>query len=303
MKQNTSQLLMIEPVQFGFNAETAVNNVFQKNNGGDIQQKALEEFRGLVTLLQKNKIDVTVVKDTGAPHTPDSIFPNNWISFHEDGHLYLYPMFAANRRLERKESVLNVIREKFIIDEMIDLSHHEKEDVYLEGTGSMVLDRVNRIAYACISPRTNVKLLHEFCRISYYSPVTFFARDETGADIYHTNVMMCMADRYAVICLASVTDKKEQEKVIAWLISTGKEIIDISLYQLRCFTGNMLQVINADHELLLIMSTQAYASLSGLQILRLQKYNRILHSTLNHIETAGGGSARCMMAEIFLQPK
>ena len=301
--QNTSHLLMIEPVNFGFNAATAVNNSFQKNIGGDLQQKALEEFNDFVDLLRNNKVDITVVKDQSEPHTPDSIFPNNWISFHDNGTVFLYPMFAINRRLERKETVIDAVKEKFNIAAIHDLSHYETKQLYLEGTGSMVLDRVSRIAYACISPRTNTAVLNEFCRMNEYTAVSFIAKGSDGVDIYHTNVMMCIAEQFAVVCLASITDTSEKEKLIASLQSNGKEIIDISLDQLDHFAGNMLQVLNSNNERLLVMSSQAYASLSEEQVNRLEKYNRILHSSLDNIETAGGGSARCMLAEVFLQPK
>jgi len=301
--QATSHVLMIEPVNFGFNAETAVNNSFQKGVGDDEQQKALAEFHGLVSLLQKNKIDVTIVKDTEAPHTPDSIFPNNWISFHAEGSIYLYPMFAPNRRLERKQTVLDAIQQRFIVTGTVDLSGNEMQQRFLEGTGSLVLDRVNKIAYACVSPRTDEELVQDFCRIANFDPILFLAKDEAGVPIYHTNVLMCVADQYAVICLASIGDKTEREHVIASLERTGKEIIDISFQQLNCFAGNMLQLMNADNEKLLLVSTQAFESLHADQIERLEKYNRILHAPLDHIEAAGGGSARCMIAEIFLQPK
>ena len=300
--QNTSHLLMIEPVNFGFNAATAVNNSFQKNVAGNLQQKALEEFNVLVALLRENKIDITVVKDQPEPHTPDSIFPNNWISFHDDGTVFLYPMFAINRRLERKESVLDAVKAKFNIAAINDLSHYETKQLYLEGTGSMVLDRMNRIAYACISPRTNPAILNEFCRMNDYTAISFIARGSDGVDIYHTNVMMCVADHYAVVCLGSICDTGEREKLITSLQNHGREIIDISLDQLDHFAGNMLQVLNSDNERLLIMSSQARLSLKKEQVNRLEKYNRILHSSLDNIETAGGGSARCMLAEIFLTP-
>jgi hypothetical protein len=303
MMQNTRQLLMIQPVSFGFNAQTAVNNSFQKNIDGNLQQNALEEFTNFVTLLRKNKIDVTVIEDTAEPSTPDSIFPNNWISFHDDGRIFLYPMFAANRRQERKADVLDVIKKKFNVTEVIDLSNYEKENIFLEGTGSMVLDRENKIAYACLSPRTNKKILDEFCSLTKYRFVTFHSTDSNEVDIYHTNVMMCMAKNFAVICLDSIADDEERKKVMASLQKTDKEIIDISQAQLNCFAGNMLQVKNADDELLLIMSTQAYESLSAAQIKTLEKHNRIIHSSLLTIETAGGGSARCMMAEVFLEKK
>ena len=303
MMQHTSHLLMIQPVNFGFNTETAVNNTFQKNMGGDVQQQALQEFTDFVAVLRKNKIDVTVVKDSLHPATPDSIFPNNWISFHADGRIFLYPMFAVNRRLERKTAVQEAVKSNFSFTEIIDLTGSENDGLFLEGTGSMVLDRENKIAYACLSPRTDEKLLNEFCKLIDYNPITFKAIDNTGVDIYHTNVMMCIAKTFAVVCLESVTVHEDKAKLIGSLIKTNKEIVDISLQQLNHYAGNMLQVINEEGELLLIMSTQAYQSLTNAQIEILQKHNRIIHSSLNTIETVGGGSARCMMAEIFLPEK
>ncbi|MBX2934888.1 MAG: amidinotransferase [Ferruginibacter sp.] len=301
--QNSKHLLMIRPVNFGYNAQTAVNNSFQTDTGDGTQQKAVEEFDVFVQLLQNNKVDVTVVEDTAEPFTPDSIFPNNWISFHESGLVFLYPMFAVNRRQERKTSVLDVIKNKFIVTEIKDISISENENIFLEGTGSMVLDRVNKIAYACLSPRTNDKLLNDFCNIAGYTAVSFTATDETDVLIYHTNVMMCVADNYAVVCLASITDVKEKNKLISSLQKTGKEIIEITFAQLQQFAGNMLQVKTTEDELLLVMSTQAYYSLNTLQREKLEKFNRIIHAPLHTIETAGGGSARCMMAEVFLEKR
>lgn len=297
--QYTDHLLMIEPAHFGFNAETAVNNTFQKNNHENVQQQALKEFTDLVKLLRENDIDVIVIKDSTEPYTPDSIFPNNWISFHEDGKVFLYPMFALNRRKERKPFVLEEFKTRFKIESITDLSHYENENLFLEGTGSMVLDRENKIAYACISPRTSPVLLSEFCRINDYTEIIFSSKDMNGADIYHTNVLMCVADKFAVICLESIEDKAEKEKVIASLAETNKEIIEISLKQLNSFAGNMLQVKNLKDELFLVMSEQAYKSLNTLQVKKISKYNRLLFSPLITIETAGGGSARCMIAEIF----
>lgn len=294
---------MIQPVNFGFNTETAVNNTFQKNIHADVQQMALQEFADFVELLRKNKIDVTVIEDSLYPATPDSIFPNNWISFHNDGRIFLYPMFAVNRRLERKSAVLDAVWQKFSVTEIVDLSKSESDGLFLEGTGSMVLDREHKIAYACLSPRTNEKLLIEFCKLVDYSPVILNAKDNTGVDIYHTNVMMCIADTYAVVCLESIADETEKVNLVSFLNLTNKEIIDISLQQLHHFAGNMLQVKNADDELLLVMSTRAFESLNDIQVKLLEKHNRILHASLNTIETAGGGSARCMMAEIFLEKK
>ena len=303
MMQNTAHLLMIQPANFGFNSETAENNRFQKNIDGDVQQKALQEFTDFVEVLRKNKIDVTVVEDSLYPAAPDAIFPNNWISFHADGRVFLYPMFAVNRRLERKTAVLDLVKDEFLVTEIIDLTQSENEGLFLEGTGSMVLDREHKIAYACLSPRTNEKLLNDFCKLVQYTPVTFRATDHTGVDIYHTNVMMCIAKTYAVLCLESVPDESEKESLINSFLKSNKVIIDISLQQLNHFAGNMLQVINEKGELLLIMSTQAYQSLTVTQIEELQKHNRIIHSSLHTIETAGGGSARCMMAEVFLPKK
>lgn len=290
---------MIQPVNFGYNAETAVNNSFQADTGNDVQAQALEEFNSLVQLLKKHRVNVTVIADTADSFTPDSVFPNNWISFHENAELVLYPMFAANRRLERKPSILEYLQNKFVISRIHDLSQHEQENRFLEGTGSMVLDRKHRIAYACLSPRTNEILLNEFCRIMNYEPVGFHSYDSAGADIYHTNVMMSVGTEFVVVCLDAVTDESEKQQLISRFTMTGKEIIDISLEQVNQFAGNMLQVINDDEEPLLVMSSRAYDSLTSIQKIRLGKYNELIHVPLTTIETAGGGSARCMIAEIF----
>jgi hypothetical protein len=300
-QQTTSHLLMIRPVQFAFNAQTAVNNAFQvAGTEQNPQEKALEGFDAFVSLLRKNAVDVTVVPDTVQPHTPDSIFPNNWVSFHADGRICLYPMFAANRRLERKTHVLEVIYDKFSSTGVYDFSHYESRDLFLEGTGSMVLDRDHKIAYACLSPRTNKEVLDDFCLKMNYKPVCFHAFDENNQAIYHTNVMMCVGDAYVVICLNSITDPVEREETISTIRAAGKEIIDISLDQMNHFAGNMLQVSNGSGEKLLIMSSQAYRSLRPDQLVKLESYNTILHSSLETIESNGGGSARCMMAEVHL---
>ena len=292
---------MIRPVSFGYNAETAVNNAFQvKGEESGVQEKALQEFDTFVNLLRQHGVDVTVVEDTREPHTPDSIFPNNWISFHDDSSVLLYPMYAVNRRAERKQHVLDKVSEKFSISKTIDLSSYEKENVFLEGTGSMVLDRDNKIAYACLSPRTNEKALADFCRQTGYTSVVFHAVDANGQPIYHTNVMMCVADQYIVICLDSIADAAERKAAMTMIKYTGKEIIDITLDQMNHFAGNMLQVENKQGEKLLVMSTQAFESLTEDQKKKLESFNRIMHSSLNTIETNGGGSARCMMAEIHL---
>jgi len=295
---------MIQPVHFSFNAETAVNNSFQnKSDQSNVQAKAREEFERFITVLRAHDINVTVVEDTPNPHTPDSIFPNNWISFHNDGSICLYPMFAINRRLERKPSVLSAIQEKFIINQTNDFTAYEKDELFLEGTGSMVLDRENKIAYACLSPRTNQQVLDEFCKKMQYKGVSFVAVDEAGAPIYHTNVMMCVADDYVVICLDSIKDSNQQTLVKQSIINSGKIIIEINFNQMNHFAGNMLQVHNTSGEKFLVMSSQAFNSLTSEQISTIHSFNKIIHSDITTIETNGGGSARCMMAEIFLPRK
>jgi len=295
---------MIEPVQFNFNAETAVNNSFQVNSKDLFaQEKAEKEFHEFINKLRKNGIDVTVVKDSAEPHTPDSIFPNNWISFHADGSICLYPMFAQNRRLERKQSVIEAIKNKFLVNQTIDFTGFESQSLFLEGTGSMVLDRDNKIAYACISPRTDKKVLDDFCQKMDYQAVSFWALDGGNESIYHTNVMMCVADEYVVICLDSIKDTVERKFVTDTIISSKKSIIEIGFEQMNQFAGNMLQVHNNNEERFLVMSSQAFHSLTKEQIVSIETYNKIIHSDITTIETNGGGSARCMMAEVFLPLK
>lgn len=299
---------MVEPVAFGFNEETAANNYFQQRTaaeGETVQARALKEFRGMVDKLRANGIDVVVVQDTLVPHTPDSIFPNNWISFHDDGTVILYPMFAENRRAERREDILQRIEsEGFKIRRKIDYTDFEKENRYLEGTGGIILDRVNRYAYAALSQRVDEELFLRFCKEQAFVPVAFHANQTVNGQrlpIYHTNVMMCVATGYAVICLDSIDHPKERETVCQLLQSKGKEIIAISEEQMHHFAGNMLQVENEKGELFLVMSQSAYDSLDKSQLQRLSGYNTLLPMPIPTIETLGGGSARCMMAEIFLQ--
>lgn len=298
----TSHLLMIRPVNFAFNQETAKSNAFQKQGEQtDVQQKALQEFDTFVEILRLNGVNVTVIDDTPEPHTPDSIFPNNWISFHEDGSVFLYPMQAENRRLERK--VFNTIKEAFVAKQVFDLSYFEQQNQFLEGTGSLVLDRENKLAYACISPRTDVDVIDAFCKISGYQSVLFHAKDESGKAIYHTNVLMCVADRFAVICLDSITDDTEKHAVKEVLQQSGKEVVEISFTQMNAFAGNMLQLQSKTGVQLLVMSETAFLALTKAQIETLERYCKLMHSPLNTIETNGGGSARCMMAEVFLPVK
>jgi hypothetical protein len=295
---------MIRPIRFGYNPETAVNNAFQKQEvAEDVQKAALKEFDAYVEELRDKEIDVTVVEDTLEPHTPDSIFPNNWISFHEGGTICLYPMFAENRRYERKQHVLDAIYEKFEVEKVIDFTNYEADGMFLEGTGSMILDRANRLAYACLSPRTNKAIFLNFCEQLEYEPVYFTAEDDKGQAIYHTNVMMCVAEQYAVICTDSIKDDRERKTVIRKIEKSGKEAIIIDMKQMACFAGNMLQVRNSKGQLFLLMSDTAHSSLSLVQQKQLLLYNNIIHPNLCHIETNGGGSARCMVAEVFLYKK
>ncbi len=304
-KQTTSHIMLIRPARFVYNSETAVNNAFQQADTDQekVAQKAAAEFQGLLQTLLQNGVQAFAINDTPVPATPDSIFPNNWISTHADGSVFLYPMFAANRRLERKPSVLEMLRMQYHVDAIHDLSIFEEQDTFLEGTGSMVLDREHKIAYACLSPRTDKKLLQTFCEEAGYTAVAFDAVDETGKAIYHTNVMMAVGHKYVVICLDSVPDGEAKDELIKAIASTGKALIPISFHQMNHFAGNMLQVENKSNEKILLMSSQAYESLTAEQIETLQQYNRIVHSDISTIEKNGGGSVRCMLAEIHLVKK
>ncbi|NTE04535.1 amidinotransferase [Agrobacterium tumefaciens] len=304
MKQTTNHILMIRPVDFKFNEQTAGNNKFQVASvESDVQNQALKEFDGLVELLRKNDVDVTVIDDTLQPETPDSIFPNNWISFHEDGSVYLYPMFSENRRLERRKDILEELSRHFEVNHISDLSFYEKQYAFLEGTGSMVLDRVNKIAYACLSVRTDQIVLDNFCMLTGYESVSFQAVDDTNFPIYHTNVMMCIGDRFAVICLDSIRNEEEKLAVMLKLTNSGKTIVEITLDQMNHFAGNMLQVTNQNNESLLVMSEQAYLTLHNEQITTLKNYCHLIYAPIYTIEKNGGGSARCMLAEIHLPQK
>lgn len=295
-------LLMIRPVSFGFNPQTAGSNAFQKADAEQqqVQDKALHEFDNFVGILRANGVNVIVIDDTAEPHTPDSIFPNNWVSFHSTGDVLLYPMQAENRRLERREDIITQLEDQFAVRHVIDLSHYEQQGKFLEGTGSMVLDRDYQLAYACLSPRTDKDVLDDFCRQTGYSPLLFHAVDQNGQAIYHTNVLMCMAERFVVICLNTITDPKERELLVASFYSTQKNIFDISFEQMNQFAGNMLEVFNAEGESLLVMSGSAYRSLSPQQVHTLQQFSRLVYADIPTIERNGGGSARCMMAEVRL---
>ena len=308
MQQTTNAILMIRPVNFKMNLQTAVNNYYQKGIENmlpaAINRKAQLEFDRLVEKLTENDIDILVIDDTLTSETPDSIFPNNWISFHENGDVGLYPMFAENRRQERREDVLDLLEEKgFLIENVVDYTEAEEEKIYLEGTGSMVLDRQNRKAYCALSPRSDEELFIEFCEDFEYTPVIFTANQTVNnrrEAIYHTNVMLFVAEKQAFVCLESIDDKKERKNLLKHLKEDGKELVVITEKQVNSFAGNMLQVKGKDGTRFLVMSTSAYNSLGKDQLQKIEKHNQIIHSSLDVIETCGGGSARCMMAEIFL---
>ncbi|WBX95733.1 citrulline utilization hydrolase CtlX [Chryseobacterium gambrini] len=306
--QTTDTVLMIEPIAFGFNAETAKNNYFQvEQKGFDTQFKALSEFKAFVEKLRSKGINVITVKDTLDPHTPDSIFPNNWVSFHKDGKVVLYPMFASNRRVERRDDIIETIKEQgFEVAEIDDWSFPETQGHFLEGTGSMIFDHDNKIAYGSVSLRLDENLFREFCEKYGFTPVVFHSFQTVGEErlpIYHTNVMMCVADKFVVICLDCIDDELERSKVIETIKNSGKEIVEISEEQMQQFAGNMLQVNNKDGQKFLVMSETAYQSLNEDQIAAIEKYCEIIYSDLNTIEVNGGGSARCMLAEVFLPKK
>lgn len=308
--QVTNTILMIRPVAFRMNEQTAVNNFFQEDldlKNVEINKKAQVEFDAFVVALRDKGIHVVVVDDTLSPDTPDSIFPNNWISFHKEGIVGLYPMFAENRRNERREDVLDILEEEgFKINDIVDYTSAEDDDFFLEGTGSICLDRLNKKAYCALSDRADEELFIEFCEDFDYFPVIFTANqsvDGKRMPIYHTNVMMALGETFAIICSDTIDDKKERKSVLDHLHNDGKEIIRITEQQMHQFAGNMLQVLGADNKRYLVMSSAAYTSLTADQLKAINAQCEIIHSSLDTIETCGGGSARCMMAEVFLPKK
>jgi hypothetical protein len=301
--QSTSHIMMIRPVQFAYNPETAESNEFQSNNtagSNSLQNEAKEEFDLMVSQMENTGVNVLVFDDTDEHHRPDAVFSNNWVSFHQSGKVVLYPMMAENRRVERRLDIIEALKVKYKIEEIIDLTHFEKEGKYLEGTGSMVLDRRYKIAYACLSPRTHPEVLQAFADELGYEVIAFSAVDENDKPVYHTNVLMCVGDIFAVVCLEAIKDPDERQMVRLMLEETNKYIVEISLEQVRQFAGNMLMIRNSKQDKFLVMSTQAYDSLTKKQREILNDYARIFHSDLSVIEANGGGSARCMMTEIHL---
>ena len=306
--QSTNQIMMIQPVRFAGNIQTQTSNAFQRQfisaSLQHVQAKALQEFNHLVDVLRKAGVVVTVFQDTPEPHTPDSIFPNNWVSFHADGTVVLYPMLAENRRQERRMDVLEQYTQYgFQINRVIDLSYFEQQNKFLEGTGSMVLDRIGRIAYACISPRTDLEVLAEYAKQLNYELVCFDATDTNGVPIYHTNVLMCVGSRFVVICV-EVIAKEMRAAVLDSLRQSGREVIEITQLQMQAFAGNMLEVTTPTGDLKLALSQSAYDALSIEQRARLKALTgELLVAAIPTIEHYGGGSVRCMLAEVFLPRK
>lgn len=307
LPQTTARLLMVRPAAFGFNAETAENNAFQINDTTrthqQIEAQARIEFDNFVNLLRGNGVHVTVIEDTPTPVKTDAVFPNNWVSFHTDGTVVTYPMFSPIRRQERRADIMEALKKQFDITKEIHLETAEAENCFLEGTGSMIFDRTHSICYACLSPRTDFNLLEKFCNLLSFKRVAFHATDEQGQDIYHTNVMMALGETFVVICLDSVRDEAEKWLLKNLFEKTGKDIIEISNAQMLQFAGNMLQVRNTEGGTFLVMSSKAFHALTPQQVAHIETHTQILHSDLHVIETYGGGSARCMMAEIFLPLK
>ncbi len=304
-KQITNTVLMVRPVRFRMNEETVVNNYFQEEmdlKNEEINRQAQQEFDAFVHKLREVGVKVIGVDDIYEQNTPDSVFPNNWITFHQNGNVAIYPMFAENRRRERREDILDKVEEEgFLIENVYDYTDAEQENIFLEGTGAMVLDRVHRKAYCALSPRADEELFIEFCEDFEYTPVIFKAYqkvDGKQVPIYHTNVMMALGEDFAIVCLDTITDKSERKNLLHHLKEDKKEIISISPEQMCQYAGNMLQV-QGKNSTYLVMSDTAYNALTPQQIQTIEKYTQILHSNLETIETCGGGSARCMLAEVF----
>lgn len=303
----TDTVMMIRPAHFGFNEETAANNAFQRHetqrSQAEVEVQARTEFDAFVRRLQASDIRVKVIADTAEPVKPDAVFPNNWISFHANGKIITYPMFSSIRRQERRPDIVQSIQKEFGYKTVVDYSHWEKDGKFLEGTGSMLFERREGWAFACVSPRTHPDLFKLFCREQGFQPVLFEAEDGQGQLIYHTNVMMAMGETYAVICLDAIPGSSDREKVTSSLKKSGKSIIEISLEQVNSFAGNMLLVRNKHGIRYLIMSEQAFLSLNSSQINLLEKDVSILQAPIYTIEKLGGGSVRCMLAEVFLPKK
>lgn len=308
LEQSSNHILMIRPANFRMNEQTAINNFYQRStplkSAKEIQANALKEFNQLLEKLQSIGCLVIVIDDKVDIIAPDAVFPNNWISFHQNGEVVLYPMFAENRRVERREEVLDILEEKgFQIESVMDYTAAESEEVFLEGTGSMVLDRIHKNAYCALSPRSDEELFIEFCEDFDYNPVLFNAYQTVNGNrekIYHTNVMMSVGTKFAVICLESIKDSKERKNVVNHLKQSGKEIIAITEEQVNCFAGNLLEVKGYGNQSYIVLSETAFNALTPIQKSKLETYASLVSCNISTIETYGGGSVRCMMAELFL---
>lgn len=303
MDQITDTILMVRPAHFGFNAETAENNAFQSNDTdlsqAEISRLAIGEFDAMVDQLRSHGIEVIVAQDSDEPLKTDSVFPNNWFSTHQDGSLYLFPMYSANRRLERDPAIVQSLVDLYGFEVKDKLLISESKGIFLEGTGSMIIDRPNKIIYACYSERTNAQLLEEFAAELGYEAIGFHANDDNGVPFYHTNVIMTLGEDLVIICTESIENKNERDRLLISLKSSAKTVIQISQEQVIQFAGNMLELRSKKGDKFIIMSTQAYNSLDNNQLDIINKYNTIIHIPLFTIEKFGGGSARCMIAEIF----
>jgi hypothetical protein len=304
MSAFTYCILMIRPACFGYNPQTSVSNVFQKMPTmaeNELQKQAVQEFDRMVDQLQQAGIIVEVVQDTAEPCKPDAVFPNNWISFHENGEVIIYPMMAPNRRLEKRKDIISFLEQKgYQVNKVTDLSHYEAVGKFLEGTGSMVLDRAHRIIYACLSDRTHEELLHVIADAFQYQIICFHASDEKHRPIYHTNVMMAIGKNMAVICADSIHEESEKKRVMASLHAHHENIIQISFLQMHQYAGNLLYLLNQEQEPVIVMSHTGYVSLSPNQKQQLEKCGQLVLPKIPVIEQTGGGSVRCMIAEIFL---
>ena len=309
MRQLTQHILMIRPANFGFNSQTAVNNAFQTSDPvtdtGVLRKQGQSEFDHMVSILQEKGVHILVIEDTADPVKPDAVFPNNWVSFHEGGEVITYPMFAENRRIERREDVLAIVNQQYQVSNRYSFDFYEKEEPpqFLEGTGSMVLDREYRIAYACLSPRTSASLVDKFCTLTGMKPCLFSAHDRKGNEIYHTNVMMAVGQDFAVVCLEAMTNDAQKNVVVQTIADSGKELIEITFHQMEHFAGNMLEVYGTNKKRYLCLSQTAFESLEENQIKALSAHTELLPLSIPTIEKFGGGSVRCMMAELFLTPK
>ena len=305
--QCASTIMLIRPANFGFNEETASSNSFQKsrndNNLTDISNLAIAEFNHFTDTLIQHGIGTIIIDDTPLPIKPDAIFPNNWISTHSDGTIVLYPMFAPNRRMERRADIVALLKENYDVNRIIDWSHHENQGIFLEGTGSIVFDHNHKTAFACSSPRTNKELFLELCDLLEYTPVYFKALDNRQNEIYHCNVVMNIGEHFAIVCLDCIPSLQEKALVIEILKKNNLHIIPISIDQMMQFAGNMLSVQNQQKVSFLVMSQTAFKSLSSKQKQEINLYAQCLPVNIPTIESIGGGSARCMMAEIFLPGK